>query len=155
MTWATPIDVPDFGAWGDDLMEAALRPRVLCVDDNRDATDSAVELLRIVGFDALGCYDGPHALAVAGQFDPHVYLLDLNMPGMDGDELAAQLRDQAGGKLILFVAITARDDDESRRRTAEAGFEMHLVKPVDPHDLIHVVDALWQIHQSVVAEPTR
>jgi len=128
-------------------MEAGTTPRlrVLCVDDNRDATDSAVELLRLVGFEARACYDGPQALAAADEFAPDICLLDLNMPGMDGDELAGRLRDQAAGHPVLFVAVSARGDDESRRRTADAGFELHLVKPVDPHDFLEILDALARL----------
>src|SRR5688500_8899121 len=120
MNWATPIGVmAPGGLVGRCPMVAIPRPRILCVADSRDVTDSAVELLRLVGFDALACYDGPHALAAAPEFAPDVCLLDLNMPGMDGDELGRRLRDQAGGRPMLVVAVTARADDESRRRTAE------------------------------------
>ena len=117
-------------------------PRVLCVDDNRDVTDSAVELLRLSGFDALACYDGLHALAEAIAFIPDICLIDLNMPGMDGDELAGRLRDQAAGRPILFLAVTAMGDDDSRRRTAAAGFVLHLIKPLDPHHLVQILSGL-------------
>ena len=128
-------------------MDAVSHPllRILCVDDNRDSTDTAVEFLRLVGFDAIACYDGPHALAAATEFSPDICLLDLNMPGMEGDELAGRLRDQAGDHAILFVAITARGDDESCRRTTDAGFKLHLIKPVDPRHLHRIVDALGQL----------
>lgn len=120
------------------------RPRVLCVDDNRDAADSEAELLRLVGFDPRACYDGPSALRVAREFAPDVCLIDLHMPGMDGDELAARLKDEAGDRPVLLVAVTAMSNDESRSRTETAGFALHLVKPVDPHDLLRLVDELWQ-----------
>jgi len=115
------------------------------VDDNKDVADSAAELLCIVGFEVQVCYDGPSALAAARGFLPDVCLLDLNMPGMDGDELAVRLRDQAGDRPVLFVAMTAMAGEEDRRRTETAGFHLHLVKPVDPHDLLRVVDELWQM----------
>jgi CheY-like chemotaxis protein len=117
----------------------------LYVDDNRDLTNSAVELLRLVGFDARGCYDGASALVVSEAFRPDVCILDLNMPVMDGDELAERLRDQASGRPVLIVAVTAMGGDESRRRTEAAGFHLHLLKPVDPHDLLRVLDELWQV----------
>lgn len=119
-------------------------PRVLCVDDNCDVADSEVELLRVVGFDARACYDGPAALVEAAAFLPSVCLIDLNMPGMDGDELAARLRAQAGATPLVLVAVTAMNDEESRRRIGRAGFAVHLVKPVDPHNLLAVVDELWR-----------
>ena len=129
------------------------RRRILCVDDNHDVTDSTVEMLHLVGFEAVACYGGPHALAVAPDFRPDACLIDLNMPGMDGDELAGHLRELFAGRATLFVAVTARGDEESRRRTEAAGFELHLVKPVDPHDLLRVVDELWRVTNT--ARPAR
>jgi len=126
-------------------MEIPTRPRVLCVDDNKDVADSAAELLHLVGFEVRVCYDGPSALVAAREFLPDVCLLDLNMPGMEGDELAVRLREEAGGRPMLLVAVTAMGADECRRRTEEAGFHLHLVKPVDPHNLLRVVDELWRV----------
>ena len=114
--------------------------RVLCVDDNWDVAESTIELLRLVGFEAVACSDGAHALAVAPDFHPDVCLIDFNLPHMDGDELLGHLRALLAGRAVLFVAVTARGDDEARRRTAAAGFAVHLVKPVDPRDLLRVVD---------------
>lgn len=118
--------------------------RVLCVDDNRDVADSAVDLLRVTGFEARACYDGPAALALAVEFLPGVCLIDLNMPGMDGDELAVRLRAWAAGMPLVLVAVTAMSDEESGRRIRDAGFDLHLVKPVDPFNLVSVVDTLWK-----------
>lgn len=126
-------------------MESSSRPRVLVVDDNQDAADSTVELLHIMGFDARACYCGPAALAVATEFLPDVCLLDFTMPGMCGDELAVRLRERAGSRPMLLVAVTAMGGDEYRRRTAAAGFHLHLVKPVSPYNLLHVVDELWPV----------
>ena len=123
--------------------------RVLCVDDNRDAADSTADLLRIVGFDARACYDGPTALAEAAAFRPGLCLIDLNMPGMDGDELAVRLREQSGGALPVLVAVTAMDDAASGERVQAARFDLHLVKPVGPHKLLTVVDALWRAWDAV------
>src|SRR5262249_34560581 len=81
-------------------------------------------------------YDGPSALAAAGEIRPDVCLIDLNMPGMEGDELATLLRARVGGRPVLCIAATALADEAARRRTSDAGFWLHLVKPVDPHDLL-------------------
>ena len=133
-------------------MEPEHRPRVLYVDDNRDLADSAVELLCVVGFDARARYDGTAALALAAEYHPDVCILDLNMPVMEGDELAERLREQAGERPMLIVAVTAMGNDESRRRTAAAGFHLHLLKPVDPHDLLRIVDELWVVlHNAVMS----
>jgi two-component system, OmpR family, response regulator len=125
-------------------MDTLRRPRILYVDDNPDVTDSAVELLRMIGFEAVASYDGPHALAVALDFVPDVCVLDLNMPAMSGDELARQLTAQFAGRNTLFVAVTARGDAESLRRMSDAGVSLLFVKPVDPHDLIRVIEGYWR-----------
>jgi CheY-like chemotaxis protein len=114
------------------------------VDDNWDVAESTVEWLRLVGFEAVACYDGPHALAVAPAFRPDVCLIDFNLPHMDGDELLGHLRALLAGSAVLFVAVTARGDDEARRRTTAAGFAVHLVKPVEPRDLLRLIDELWR-----------
>lgn len=126
-------------------METEPRPRVLYVDDNRDLADSAAELMALSGFEVRACYDGPTALGVAAEFRPDAALLDLHMPLMDGDELAARLRAQAGTRPLLLVAVTAMGGDEYRRRTDAAGFHLHLVKPVSPCDLLLLVNDLWQV----------
>ncbi|HEY1191033.1 MAG TPA: response regulator [Gemmata sp.] len=127
-----------------DTPEAVPPLRVLCIDDNRDVADSEVDLLRVVGFEARACYDGPAALVEAIAFRPGVCLIDLNMPGMDGDELALRLRKWAVDVPLVLVAVTAMNNEESSRRIQSAGFDLHLTKPVDPHNLIAVVDALWK-----------
>jgi two-component system OmpR family response regulator len=114
--------------------------KILCVDDNQDLADSEADLLRAVGYTVQVCYDAPTALDVAKTYEPCVCLLDLNMPGMDGDELAVRLREQAGDRPLVLVAVTAMSNDPSRRRTSD--FDDHLVKPVAPLELIEVVDDL-------------
>jgi CheY-like chemotaxis protein len=98
------------------------------VDDNHDVADSTVELLLLLGYDARACYDGASALVLAESYHPDVCLIDLNMPGMDGDELAVRLR--AGEQPLILVAATAASHDAGCRRIREAGFDHNLVKPV-------------------------
>jgi two-component system OmpR family response regulator len=117
----------------------ARRTRVLYVDDYPDVADTAVVLLGLFGFDARAAYDGHTALAAG--FGPDVCVLDLNMPGMDGDELAVRLRDQAGGRPLLLVAVTAQDDAASGRRMTAAGFHRRLTKPADPTALVQLLTA--------------
>lgn len=113
--------------------------RVLCVDDNRDTADTIAVLLGIAGFEARACYDGPTALAVAETFLPEACVLDLNMPLMAGDELGQRIRQTPGGLGTLLVALTGLPEDEARRRSAEAGFDLFLTKPVDPDRLANVL----------------
>lgn len=114
--------------------------RILCVDDNRDAADSEALLLGVVGYEAQACYDGPTALNIADNFQPSICLLDLNMPGMEGDVLAQRLREQAKGRPLMVIAVTAMSSEAVRERTA--GFDRHLVKPVAPKQLLALVNRL-------------
>jgi two-component system, OmpR family, response regulator len=113
--------------------------RVLCVDDFRDAADTLGTLLKIYGCDVRVCYDGPAALQIAPLFRPDVCVLDLSMPGMTGDELARRLRAMPLRPMPRLVAVTALGDREARERTRMAGFDAHLVKPVDPDALANMV----------------
>ena len=109
--------------------------RVLCVDDNRDAADSEALLLQLHGCEVEVCYDGHSALAAALRFSPDVCLIDVNMPGMDGCEVARRLRAWRPGQSLYLVAVTAYGSDETREQTASAGFDRHLVKPPDWDEL--------------------
>jgi CheY-like chemotaxis protein len=119
------------------LPEGAFPRRVLCVDDNPDIADTEAMLLTLVGFDARPCYGGRDALALAEAFRPTVCLLDMNMPGMDGDELAARLHERADGRPLLMIAVTAMSADACRGRAA--WFDFHLFKPVETEQLLAAV----------------
>jgi len=114
--------------------------KVLCVDDNKDAADSTALLLRQAGFDTRSCHSGGEALSVAEGFHPDVCLIDLAMPGMSGEELAAHLRQRAD-RPLRCIALTASWDIGAQHRTHNAGFEEHFVKPVDPNRLIAALSA--------------
>jgi PAS domain S-box-containing protein len=112
------------------------RRRVLVVDDNVDAATSLAKLLtRFHGQDVRVAHDGPAALREAGDFRPDVVLLDIGMPGMDGCEVARRLRAQPETGRALLVALTGWGQESDRQRSREAGFDHHLVKPVDPDAL--------------------
>jgi len=106
--------------------------RILVADDNRDAADSLQRVLALFGHEVRVAYDGASALQISGEFRPRVAILDLGMPGTDGYAVARSLRRQ--GDLTL-VALTGWGQETDRRRTAEAGFDHHLIKPVDPQML--------------------
>jgi two-component system OmpR family response regulator len=128
--------------------------RVLCVDDFHDSADTLGALLRIYGCEVKVCYDGPTALALAPVFRPDVCVIDLTMPGMDGDELAARLRDCGLTPAPRLVAVTAMGDEDARRRTTAAGFDFHLLKPVDPDQLANIVTDVV-IMQGWTPQPVR
>jgi CheY-like chemotaxis protein len=124
--------------------EAAPTPsgerRVLVVDDNTDAAESLAELLESMGVTARCAFDGPSALVVAVELRPHVILLDLGMPGMDGYQVARRLRGMPQAASALIVALTGWGDTRSRARTEEAGFDRHLTKPVTIASLTELLE---------------
>jgi PAS domain S-box-containing protein len=105
--------------------------RVLVVDDNADAADSLAVLLRLLGHDVRVTHDGPRALAAAADGWPELVLLDIGMPGMDGYEVARRLRADPATAGAVLAALTGWGQEEDRRRSKEAGFDHHLVKPAD------------------------
>ena len=105
------------------------------VDDNRDAADSLALLLRLQGHEVRVAHSGPAALEMTKGYAPDVVFLDIGMPGMDGYEVARRLRQQPGLGNVVLAALTGWGQQEDRRRTAEAGFDHHLVKPVEPKAL--------------------
>jgi two-component system OmpR family response regulator len=115
------------------------RLRVLCVDDNRDAADSTGILLEHYGCDVTVCYDAETALAIALQFKPDLCLIDLSMPGTGGCELAMCLRAWGCESPLHLIAVTAYGSEEARRATVAAGFDRHLVKPVDWEKLVQIL----------------
>lgn len=127
--------------------------RVLCVDDNRDAADTLGILLELVGFEVRVCYDGPSALAEAERFHPDAAILDLTMPGMDGDEVGRRLRDRPWAKTLPLVALTALNGEEARARTHAAGFDLHLTKPVAPDRLANVLADIVILRGDIAPAP--
>jgi CheY-like chemotaxis protein len=124
--------------------------RVLCVDDNRDTADTTATLLRKAGYDVRVCYDGADALAAAGEFHPDVCVLDLNMPGMPGERLAIWIRAREGERRPALVALTGYGREQDFRRTELAGFDVHLLKPVEPGLLL---DTVRRVANARVVEP--
>ncbi len=116
--------------------------RVLIVDDNRDAADSLAMLLRITGNDTRTAYDGPEALQVASEFRPDAVLLDIGLPKMDGHEVAQQIRREPWGQRICLIAVTGWSDETDRAKSRAAGFDHHLVKPLDTAHLAQLLDTV-------------
>jgi CheY-like chemotaxis protein len=117
------------------------RRRILVADDNSDAAGSLALRLELAGHEVRTAEDGVQALAVARTFKPEVVLLDLGMPAMDGYETARHLRRLAGGRDTRLIALTGWGQQQDRQRTAEAGFDVHLVKPVSELDLFQAIAA--------------
>ena len=115
--------------------------QVVVVDDNQDAADSLAALLEIDGFDARAVYDGAGAIALTAEQPPDMIIMDLGMPGMDGYETARAIRQRPGAERILMIALTGWGQSDARRRTGEAGFDHHLVKPVELEQIIRLAGA--------------
>jgi signal transduction histidine kinase len=107
------------------------RPKVLVVDDNRDACDSLQALFEMENCDVATAYDGYEAVLATEQAMPDMIVMDLGMPCMDGYEAARRIRSQPGSKEVLMIAVTGWGQSEARQRTFEAGFDHNLIKPVD------------------------
>ncbi len=125
---------PAGGADGKPQQSAERGPstcRILVVDDNRDSAESLGALLQLLGHDIHLAYDGQTALEAARSLRPQVVVLDIGMPGMSGYEVARRLRQQAEFRTLPLVALTGWGQEEDRRRSEEAGFNYHVVKPVD------------------------
>jgi signal transduction histidine kinase/CheY-like chemotaxis protein len=118
------------------------RKRVLVADDNYDSATSLGILLNDAGYDVRTAGDGSQALETAAQFLPDIILLDIGMPRLNGYEVARHIRGQPWGRKPLLVALTGWGGPEHRYQTAEAGFDHHLTKPVDPAALTRVLTAL-------------
>jgi len=114
--------------------------RVLIVDDNRDAADTLALLVQTLGGTTEVAYDGAAALDILVRFRPGVVLLDLGMPLMDGFEVARRIRQSAAGFGVTLVAVSGWGQEEDRRQTREAGFDHHVVKPIDFAELQRLLE---------------
>jgi CheY-like chemotaxis protein/two-component sensor histidine kinase len=115
--------------------------RVLVVDDNVDILDSLGRLVATMGHDVRRAQDGLEAIEICRTFQPHIVLMDLGMPRLDGLEAARRMRQEPWGKELALVAISGWGQDSDRQRTAEAGFDRHLVKPITIISLREVLEA--------------
>ena len=130
-----PVMAPQISGLSSQKRESATIPsiepqRILVADDNHDAAEALSLQLQLAGHHVRTAHDGIEALAVAKTFDPDIVLLDLGMPKMDGYEAARQLRLGPGGHRVRLIALTGWGQQQDRDRTADAGFDAHLVKPV-------------------------
>ena len=116
--------------------------RILVVDDNIDSAESMGELLRLQGNDLRIVHDGLAALEAAGMFRPELVLLDIGLPELNGNEVARRIRLEPWGRGMILVALTGWGQDEDKRRSIEAGFDLHVVKPLDLAALEKLLAAL-------------
>ena len=120
--------------------------RLLVVDDNQDAANSLAMLLELQGHEVRVAYSGMAALEMTKTYTPEAVFMDIGMPGMDGNETARRMREQPGLGNVVLAALTGWGQIEDRRRTAEVGFNHHLVKPPEPKALEDVLAALRRVN---------
>ena len=109
--------------------------RILVVDDNHDSAYTLAMMLELMGHETETAHDGRAALIAAERYKPDTILLDIGMPDLNGYEVAARLRQQAWGAKIVLVALTGWGQDRDKQRSRDAGFDFHLVKPIEPRAL--------------------
>jgi PAS domain S-box-containing protein len=127
--------------------------RVLVIDDNRDSADSASDVLRLLGNQVETAYDGASGITLARRFRPHMILLDLAMPGMDGFEARRRLRaEEAAAADTVLVAMTGFGNEDDKRRTRTAGFDAHLTKPVELDALVTLLNEVRSRNASAVGQ---
>lgn len=119
--------------------------RILVADDNVDSADCLARLLKIAGHELRVAYDGLTALALATNFQPKVILLDIGLPGLSGYEVAQRIRQNSETKNATLVAITGWGQPEDQERSREAGFDHHLLKPVNPESLQQLLASILRL----------
>jgi CheY-like chemotaxis protein len=115
------------------------RTRVVIVEDNQAAADSLGLLLGLRGYEARVAYTGPEGVRLAQDWPPDIVLCDIGLPGLDGYGVATALRQHPAAAQARLIAVTAYGSEAARQRSQEVGFERHLVKPVDPGELLELL----------------
>ncbi len=116
------------------------RPKVLVVDDNRDAADSLQALFEMENCKVATAYDGIEAVQAVDETMPDMIIMDLGMPSMDGYEAARRIRRKPGSQDVLMIALTGWGQSDARQRTIEAGFDHHMIKPVNFEEIKRLVN---------------
>lgn len=115
--------------------------KVLVVDDDRDAVDMLKMLLELNGGDPHVAYDGAEAVKLAEELRPEIVLLDIGLPTMNGYEACRRIRQHPWGRSMILVALTGLGHEDDYAKSEQSGFDMHLVKPVEPELLLTVLAA--------------
>ena len=136
------ITKPSGAAQTGPAAEPSPQRRILIVDDNRDAADSLAMLMEITGNTTYVAHDGIEAIEEIEKHRPEVVLLDIGLPGLTGHEVCRRVRQQPWGKNIVMIALTGWGQEDDRRKSEEAGFNGHLVKPVDYDKLLELLSSL-------------
>jgi CheY-like chemotaxis protein len=132
---------PAHAAPSPDAASEGRGQRVLVVDDNRDSAESLAMMLELSGYSVHKVHDGLEAVAVAARLRPDVILLDIGLPSLNGYDVCRRIREQPESGAPLIVALTGWGQEEDKRRSSEAGFDNHLVKPVNLKVLVTLINS--------------
>jgi PAS domain S-box-containing protein len=153
-----PVVVDSAGTLPEDDQEETMAPRstlrILIVDDNRDGADSLAMMLKMMGNETRTAYDGQEGVEVCEAFRPDVVLLDIGLPKLNGYEACRRIRALPNGKKIILIAVTGWGQDDDRRRSHNAGFDHHLVKPVESQSLMQMLAGLNEAKQGGISTPS-
>ncbi len=122
-----------------DEAEVTTSLSILIVDDNRDSADSLAMILQLLGNETHTAYDGEEGVEAAAKFRPNVIFLDIGLPKLNGYEACRRIRQQPWGKQVVIIAQTGWGQEDDRQRTREAGFDHHLVKPIDTNNVMKLL----------------
>jgi signal transduction histidine kinase len=140
-----PVAVGQLGDEGDEQPHHAVLPqaalRILVADDNKDAAETLGILLEVMGHQVRRAHDGEAAVQQAAAFDPHIVLLDIGMPKLNGYDACRAIRAAAGGAARTLVAVTGWGQPQDVERARQAGFDQHMVKPMDPNALARLISS--------------
>jgi CheY-like chemotaxis protein len=119
--------------------DAAVKERILVVDDQREIADALTRLLQTLGYEAKAVYDGPRAVDEAADFLPDLMFIDIGMPGIDGYKTVARIRGHRECAHVILIALTGWGRPEDRQRAYESGFDLHITKPMNIDKLMEVL----------------
>jgi PAS domain S-box-containing protein len=131
-----------------EVKPRVVKRRLLIVDDLKDGADSLAKVMELMGHEVRTAYSGEEAVIAAATFQPELVLLDIGMPKVNGYDACRAIRERPWGKQMFVIALTGWSQERDRRRTEEAGFDDHLVKPVDPDVLARLLASLPAERQS-------
>ena len=130
-----------------------MNKRILIVDDNQYVADASARLISVCGYETKVAYGGLEAIEQTVAFAPHMVLMDIGMPDLDGYQTAATIRREHAQSNILLVAVTCWTDDADKQRALESGFDLHVAKPVGLSTLYGLLTLLQEKHARKVAYP--
>jgi CheY-like chemotaxis protein len=136
-------DPPPIASRAGEILEApGASLRIAVVDDNVDANDSLCTLLQVMGHEVTAAYSGSTAIELIRESQPVLVVCDIGLPGMDGYQVIAALRETMEGSMPVMIALTGYGQPEDRDRALDAGFDHHLTKPVNVEELLRLIALL-------------